>query len=217
MSKILSHRDQRGFTLIELLVVIAIIAILIGLLLPAVQKVREAANRADSLNNLKQIGLASHGMNDAQGFLPSVGNGTYTAATLDYTKPLNTGSWAYMLLPYMEQQNYITQNTPGNVQIKGFLCKGRGRGIVATVTDYAWNANLNDAVSGTTLTTTVTLSQSTTPAFTTRTVQGISALDGTANTIMAGVSTSPPLLTAPMKVIFALAAQRLPLAASLQL
>jgi prepilin-type N-terminal cleavage/methylation domain-containing protein len=95
----------RGFTLIELLVVIAIIAILIGLLLPAVQKVRQAAARIQSTNNIKQMCLACHNMNDTNGVLPPmVGDYPLPGAVLG-TKNLKRGTVEYWLLPYIEQDN----------------------------------------------------------------------------------------------------------------
>src|SRR5437763_1157080 len=97
----MSNRIDRrtGFTLIELLVVIAIIAILVGLLLPAVQKVREAAARSEAQNNLKQLGMASHHAHDTQQKMPMM-YGSYGG---------KDGTVFFHLLPYLEQGNLWNQ------------------------------------------------------------------------------------------------------------
>ena len=115
-------RPRAAFTLIELLVVIAIIAILIGLLLPAVQKVREAASRSKCSNNLKQLGIAVHAYHDASGQIPPNAKIIhYNWAQDSVELGPNTWTWIARILPYIEQGNLATQyniadGTMGNAQ-----------------------------------------------------------------------------------------------------
>ena len=124
-----SRLGQRGraFTLIELLVVIAIIAVLIGLLLPAVQKVRAAAARAKCQNNLKQIGLGMISHHDALGVFPSGGLSWSSNRTMNGGVPTGYESqnwgWIYQILPYLEQTNLwaITTDALGDPTVPGAL------------------------------------------------------------------------------------------------
>src|SRR4029079_999347 len=140
-------RRRQGFTLIELLVVIAIIAVLIGLLLPAVQKVREAAARAKSQNNLKQIALAVHNYNDAyQGKLPALTD-------------LGTGApngWGYNslffnILPYVEQDNVYRLFQKGTAAGNALYFNATGGAAKTIIPTYLSPAD-STASNGTTMT-----------------------------------------------------------------
>jgi prepilin-type N-terminal cleavage/methylation domain-containing protein/prepilin-type processing-associated H-X9-DG protein len=146
---------RRGFTLIELLVVIAIIGVLIALLLPAVQKVREAANRVQCANHLKQIGTAFHNHHDSYGFFPDGGelwdkSRTFTESGQPQVAPYQFLGWGYQILPFMEQDplwrnpdDAVVVGTP----VSTYFCRSRRAPMVVhgrAMLDYAGNGGTDE-------------------------------------------------------------------------
>jgi prepilin-type N-terminal cleavage/methylation domain-containing protein/prepilin-type processing-associated H-X9-DG protein len=149
----MENRRNAGFTLVELLVVIAIIAILIGLLLPAVQKVRESASRTQCQSNLRQVGLGLMNYYDARKEFPAAGrDGPNGATTRGDDRP--QWNWPFHLLPYVEQQNIYDQISD-TVALRSvvpiYYCPSRRKPTAysdGSRTDYAGNGGHTSSAQG---------------------------------------------------------------------
>ena len=153
----MSNLKRSAFTLVELLVVIAIIGILIGMLLPAVQQVREAARRTQCMNQVRQLALATMNFESAYMRFPTAGMGSEGFYPGGWTQPtlgFENGSWTFQILPFMEQNNLEQRRSqfgwnPVNMlefTVPTFNCPSRGAeryvswgsaGLRAAITDYA--------------------------------------------------------------------------------
>ena len=184
-------RRRAGFSIKELLVVILIVGTLIAVLVPPVQKVREAQARTNSTNNLKAIGLAAHSFHDMHKRLPFNGS---AVAVKDESYSLNavanqprSGSWAFQIAPFMDQRAMFAAGTSDS-GIALLMCPGRGRPSTSTTpavgattppwSDYVINPWLNDTIAGGGITT------SNAAPDIGRSLVGIT--DGTSNTIFFG-------------------------------
>jgi prepilin-type N-terminal cleavage/methylation domain-containing protein len=190
MTRSTSWRRRHGFTLIELLVVIAIIAVLVGLLLPAVQKAREAAARTQGINNLKQIGMAVHLYHSDNNRMPFNG---------DLSQPGLSWCWAFVILPYIEQPGMyngtlqaLASNTAPPLQgVKTYQCPGRSHTAFATTApppNYNYYGPHTDyAINALSFGNTYNPSPPTNPPNPVKiTLSAITTKNGTSNTILAG-------------------------------